>query len=271
MSDSGSEEDVATTLGRIDPRNSGGSRRRVQSGGGGSSDASGEEGLDTIVEMMGDRAANVEIRCPELEQLHREFSAFEHQPWLNFPGHYYSKTCAVTQFVQCVQGLDFSMLPKGAAYVLVSEGCDCIPDHFQKWIYCMMKVRQTPILNGSVVPVRDVTRLVTHSKGKKVDVLGLERAVDTALDAPRTYRRNMIQTVQPIQTFETTCNTYEIAGGREGRTFAEANIVEMWLGLVPVEYKLEGEVQRRMFQASVGVVVICDYGDVTALERRRCW
>jgi hypothetical protein len=233
---------MSSTGGESDAEGGEGANQTVQTEGG--------EGLDQIIEGIDARIEREnEDDGPDdnetLAALRRPLLGLLSRNWIRVPFQYQNRTCSVTQFVHCLTKLDgMRHLPTGATYVLLGKGWT-MPDHFRWWVYCMHRVNRLDSLEGCVVPVRGETRLITAAAGKKaVKAIGVARRVRSSRDSA-VVNENWIQTAVPHETFVSRCR-----GG--GETYGKVEVVEMWWGLIPVEYALGGEVKRELYQVKGG-------------------
>lgn len=103
-------------------------------------------------------------------------------------------------------------------------------------------------LNDSVVPIDDVTRLVT-STSKGARVVGIERKLPQQDPVPPKALQNMWKTPDPIDSFLSMTGVVNT----DRKRYSRINAVEMLWGLIPVEYELEQVRVRKVFHVLITV------------------
>ena len=145
--------------------------------------------------------------------------------------------CCVTKNVICLKD---GLIPQNGVELALFGIGEGIPKHFQKMIWLMTMINRSTIISECVVEVDGKTKVNTAIRGKKEVAVGINEVFEPCPE--RVHTKNYEQwppTSRPISTFVQMCMEQERDSSNE--TYVEKDVINMWLGIIPIEYELEGE------------------------------
>ena len=173
--------------------------------------------------------------------------------WLRFPTEFIrpAKMCSVNKYVQCVDEsfLHHSLhhIPTGPEFVLVGHDSPSLPAHMFAWIWAMTQINHMQSYSQCVVPVNGTTEVLFSKRGKELVATSIKRRlvisqgwqVDEQLRWEQGFpgaRRNESMLMEAVQEARMGQNHY-----------ADVSPIQLMWGIIPVEYKLNGTIVRRIF------------------------
>jgi hypothetical protein len=157
-----------------------------------------------------------------------------------FPGEFMNplRMCCVTKNVICLKD---GLIPQtGLELALFGIG-ESIPKHFQQMIWLMEMINRAEHITECAVGIMGKTRVDMLTRGKKEIVCGIEeRFVPDPTMIHTQHYEQFPPSSDPIQTFSKMCMDEGVAQD----TYVSKRNVELYLGIIPIEYTLEGETVR---------------------------
>ena len=174
--------------------------------------------------------------------------------WLRFPVEFIrpAKMCSVNKYVQCVDEsfLNHSLhhIPTGPEFILVGHDSPSLPPHMFAWIWAMTQINHMQSYSQCVVPVNGTTE-VTYSKRGRGDMVatGIKRRLVISqgweVDQQLRFEQGF-----PGSPQRESMLMEAVQEARMGQNhYADVEPIQLMWGIIPVEYKANGSVVRRIF------------------------
>lgn len=143
--------------------------------------------------------------------------------------------CCVTKNVICLKD---GLIPQNGVELTLFGIGEGIPPHFQKMIWLMEMVNRADNITNCAAAVNGKTKLSTSTKAKKVFTTGIDEIFKPRPELIHVHNyEQWPPSAEPVPTFAKIC--MQRGGGNE--TYVSRSFVDTWLGIIPIEYELEGE------------------------------